>query len=179
MEHACFTKGYPRACIGATAPDTSTRVPVQLPVAGPVIISCAMMIHVPPISCHHRHAGRRLAAVLFVGMALLNGCRQAEYQRVAEQRRDKRAAALNWAVNSLAESEKRRPPNLAQVPPYIERDLQRDTAQFEYALEWSAFWLERDAQRVRDRAPVYLDKFGRIMWSRPDDVPTSAIILFY
>lgn len=179
MERTCCVKVYPRDRTGATAPETSTRGPVQLPVAGRVIISCAMMIHVTPISCHCRYTGRRLAAALSVGMVLLGGCRQAEYQRVAEQRRDKRAAALNWAVNSLAESEKRRPPNLAQVPPYIERDLQRDAAQFEYALEWSAFWLERDAQRVRDRAPVYLDKFGRIMWSRPDDVPTSAIILFY
>jgi len=179
MKRTCCDKVYPGHGPSATAPDVSTGTPLQLPAAGPVIISCAMMDHASPISCSCRHAGPWLASVLLIGTALLGGCRQVEYQRVAQQRREKRAAALNWAVNSLAESEKRRSPNLAHVHQYIERDLQRDAAQFEYALEWSAFWLERDAQRVRDRAPVYLDKFGRIMWSRPDEVPTTAIILFY
>jgi len=120
-----------------------------------------------------------LPAALSIGVSALVGCRHAEYQRVAEQRREKRAATLTWAANSLAESEKRRPANLARAEAYIGPDLRRDAAQFESALEWSAFWLERDAQRVRDRAPIYLDRFGRIMWSKPDEVPTSAILLFY
>ncbi len=159
-------------------PTRAIEGPLQLRPEGWVIIYRTMKKLANPISMYPARA-LSLPAALLIGVSALAGCRHAEYQRVAEQRREKRAASLTWAANSLAESEKRRPANLARAEEYIGRDLRRDAAQFQYALEWSAFWLERDAQRVRARAPIYLDRFGRIMWSKPDEVPTSAILLFY
>jgi len=135
---------------------------------------------VPITTSHHARRfalrGGALGAVVAAGLIVLSGCDPSPY---AQRRLRMREERLNYTVQTWARSEEIRPGRLEHDIAFIPQDLELHAARLKRAGQWFVDWQKRDAERFRQRGPIYLDKTGKVMWGKPERIEDNAITLFF
>jgi hypothetical protein len=110
-----------------------------------------------------------------VPLLAVAGC-ESEY---AHKRLNMRVERMERTVRVWSESEGMRPDRLERDLAFIRQDTELRETRLTRDAQWFVDWQRRAVERFRGRGPVYLDKAGKILWGKPENVERHAITLFY
>lgn len=122
--------------------------------------------------------GRRLSVVL-LSASVVCGCASTPNSRYAERRFNERIQGMGRTLDAYAESEAKRPGNLARDFAFIGEDIANDARQFDRDLRWWDRQLHNEFARFAARQPDYWREAARIFGGKPERIERNAIDLFY
>lgn len=123
-------------------------------------------------------SARRLSVVV-VTASLVCGCTSAANERYAAQRLQQRIEGMGRTLDAYAETEAKRPGNLARAAAYFEEDIAHDARQLDRDLRWWDKELRKEFARFAARQPDYWREAARIFGGKPERIERNAIDLFY
>lgn len=124
-------------------------------------------------------ASLRRFSVVVAAASLVCGCTSAANERYARERLQHRVDGMGRTLDAYAETEAKRPANLARAAEFIEDDIAHDAWQLDRDLRWWDTELRKEFARFAARQPDYWREAARIFGGKPERIERNAIDLFY